>query len=489
MPRTEKYHLAFVTVALFGVVVLFRPLLPIDETRYLTVAWELYLRQDWLAPLTLNFELYEHKPPLLFWVINLFWGVFGVSRWAATIPVFMAFAAVILLTGRLYEKLGFGKPGGIVYVMTGSLPLLLYGSAIMFDVTLTVLVLAAVLCLQAWGESGRGQTLALLGLCIGLAVLTKGPVAYLYLFFPMLFGPYWHAAKPAPGRWYRGMLAALALSLLPVLAWLYPVLHATNDGFAHALLWEQTVSRITGSQSMAHARPVWFYVPVLFLFALPWLFWPPLWRSLGKMRKAAELALPGHRLLLVWLPPCLLSFSLISGKQPHYLIPLLPGFAILLTWLLQDIPLGRLRTFSTVFVLVVLGSQVWLGLTYASRYDLRPVADMLSSSEAIDWAFVENYHGELGFLARLDEPIDVIARDEWIDWFRQHRCGAVVASYTAGPGTPPYPQLLSMAYRGGRLGVFVSDRHHADIDCEPAPAASVVAVSTQEEPQARAGAS
>ena len=62
--------LGFAAVALAGV--LLRPALPIDETRYLAVAWEMWARGDWLVP-TKNFALYTHKPPLLFWTMNLVW--------------------------------------------------------------------------------------------------------------------------------------------------------------------------------------------------------------------------------------------------------------------------------------------------------------------------------------------------------------------------------------------------------------------------------
>ncbi|MBI2235329.1 MAG: glycosyltransferase family 39 protein, partial [Micavibrio aeruginosavorus] len=66
------YPSLFVPLSFLGMflaVVLLRPLLPIDETRYVTVAWEMFLRHDPLAPLTVNGTPYHHKPPLLFWLI------------------------------------------------------------------------------------------------------------------------------------------------------------------------------------------------------------------------------------------------------------------------------------------------------------------------------------------------------------------------------------------------------------------------------------
>ena len=66
----------FLVVALAGI--LARPLLPVDETRYLAVAWEMRVGGHWLVP-RLNGEIYSHKPPLLFWLVNLVWTITGVS--------------------------------------------------------------------------------------------------------------------------------------------------------------------------------------------------------------------------------------------------------------------------------------------------------------------------------------------------------------------------------------------------------------------------
>ena len=136
--------LAFLGV--FLLTVCLRPLLPIDETRYLTVAWEMFLRHDWLAPLTMNGEPYHHKPPLLFWLINSVWLITGSSRWSATIPPILAGIISTYLTIQLAARLfrnNLEISQRVPFIMIGSLLFLFYSSMIMFDVTLTVFVLAA----------------------------------------------------------------------------------------------------------------------------------------------------------------------------------------------------------------------------------------------------------------------------------------------------------------------------------------------------------
>ena len=74
------YITSGIWVVLMVVALWARPHLPIDETRYLAVAWEMWLRNDFLVPY-LNGEPYSHKPPLLFWLIHAGWGVLGVNEW------------------------------------------------------------------------------------------------------------------------------------------------------------------------------------------------------------------------------------------------------------------------------------------------------------------------------------------------------------------------------------------------------------------------
>ena len=64
---------------MMAAMVAMRPLLPIDETRYLSVAWEMWMSGD-PVHLTKNFDSYTHKTPLLFVMINLVWLVTGVSE-------------------------------------------------------------------------------------------------------------------------------------------------------------------------------------------------------------------------------------------------------------------------------------------------------------------------------------------------------------------------------------------------------------------------
>ncbi len=65
---------------LTSVAILSRPLTPIDETRYLAVAWEMWEKNEYLV-MHKNGAPYSDKPPLLFWLYNLGWVLTGVNEW------------------------------------------------------------------------------------------------------------------------------------------------------------------------------------------------------------------------------------------------------------------------------------------------------------------------------------------------------------------------------------------------------------------------
>src|SRR5579884_651368 len=61
-------------------------LLGADEPRYAQVAREMLARHDWISPV-LNGVPWLEKPVLYYWGAMLAYKIFGVSDWAARLPV------------------------------------------------------------------------------------------------------------------------------------------------------------------------------------------------------------------------------------------------------------------------------------------------------------------------------------------------------------------------------------------------------------------
>lgn len=454
MPRTLESFLPYICLlAMFLAAVLFRPLLPVAETRYLSVAWEMFLQKQYVL-LTLNFQPYHHKPPILFWLINAMWWITGPSRWSALIPIFSASAALIFLTQKFAEKLlpmGSPAPAQLPWLMLGSVPFLIYATLIMFDVMVTIWLLGALLLL--WDYAHRQGIYRILGagVLIGLGVLTKGPVMYLYVLLPLLLYPFWRQGHFISARkFYTALAAVMLISVLPVLAWLIPTLGQAHDDFAFWLVWNQTAGRVSGNFSAAHARPFFFYLFIVPLFLLPWIFMPALWRNV----KSIKWNDPVLRFLAAATLPAFVCFSLISGKQPHYLLPLLPFSLIGLAHVIADLSYQNVRKIALAMTAIVIAGQAAASWAIFDRYDLSPYADFYKQHRGAKWAFVDHYQGELGFLARQEEGIADLQRSDLPGWFAAHPNGYAMVLYKNAGDLKDYNLIFTRPYRTENLAIL-----------------------------------
>ncbi|MBT6086076.1 MAG: glycosyltransferase family 39 protein [Rhodospirillaceae bacterium] len=319
--------------AAVGVALSVRPALPVDETRYLAVAWDMWLESHYLVPY-LNGEPYSHKPPLLFWLMTAGWHVFGVNEWWPKLVAPLFGLGCLLLTTGLSRALWPDDKE------TSTLaPVLLFGcvfwtvftTATMFDMLLAFFALAALTgVIKAWrGDFWRGMALA--GLAMGFGVLAKGPAILLHVLPVALSVPFWGpylAGSPAGvgrKRWYLGVGCAVVLAAAVGLAWAVPAAISGGEAYRDAIFWGQSAGRLVNS--FAHARPFWWYAAVLPGLVLPWLIWPPLWRAFKRLPEVFGDG--GVRVCIVWMATAFVIFSLASGKQLHYLLPEFPALALL----------------------------------------------------------------------------------------------------------------------------------------------------------------
>ncbi|HUW53688.1 MAG TPA: glycosyltransferase family 39 protein [Rhodanobacter sp.] len=300
--------------------------MPIFSTRTLSVAWEMWQRNSFLVPY-LNGVPYTEKSPLLFWLIQLGWTVGGVSDiWPRCLAVLMG-AAQLLLAAAVARRLFPDRPRtarAVPWLLMAFSYGFLFDMQIMYEVLLAIFVLAAFLALVPGPRRDKPQFLWF-AFAVGFGMLAKGPVMLLHVVFPWLLGPLWNDwARQHRRRWYRhGALAVLAGFAL-LAAWALPAIWAGGAVYRHALLFRQT-GRIVNA--FAHAEPFWWYLPLLPLLVFPFTLWPRSWVAVARLSRPAE---PGLRFLYAWLAPVLVVFSLISGKQPYYLLPEYAGFALLL---------------------------------------------------------------------------------------------------------------------------------------------------------------
>ncbi len=301
------------------------PLFDPDEGRHAEVAREAIVTGNWVTP-TLNFQPYHHKPMPFYWLVAAGVSAFPAApEFGARLPSAIAATATVLSTAWWASRF-FGPQvafwtGVVLATAAGFVTV---GRAVLVDMTFTWWVTASHLLLGWFALSRKGAALwPLPWVCIGLAVLFKGPSALLLLvgsgMFYCVVTRQWswlHQLRPA-----RGLVLAVAIAG----SW-YLCAAVVAPEYLRDFLWLHNVERfVTGRPG--HPNSLFYYFYILPAVFLPWtLWWPlaarPVFRSLAQHNGALLFCAS-------WALSVVGFFTLSKGKLPTYVLPALPPLAVL----------------------------------------------------------------------------------------------------------------------------------------------------------------
>lgn len=312
-----------------------RSYFPTDETRYVTVAWNMWLSCDYLVP-TLNGVAYSHKPPLLFWLINLGWKIFGVNDWWPRIVPSLFALASVFMTQRIASLLWPNQAQiqkNVTFILLSCGLWVVYSTALMFDMMIAFFTLLGLYGLLIAHQYQQLKGWLIYFVAIGGGSLAKGPTIFVQLLPSAILAFWWGNQKDLTLKnWYLPILCSVTLGVFIALLWAIPAGVRGGEAYQNAIFWGQTAHRLVNS--FDHSRPFWWYLPLLPLLFFPWFFWGSFWRSL-RNAKLTGIDL-GVKFCLSWLTPVFVIFSMISGKQVHYILPLFPAVALLIARCIEN---------------------------------------------------------------------------------------------------------------------------------------------------------
>lgn len=322
------------------------PLVGRDEPRYVEIGREMLNSGDWITP-RLGGHTWFEKPVLLYWMEAASFSVFGVSEWAARLGSALCglgcAASIWWMIKRTDRRIA--QWASVALLSSGGMLSFSHGAT--FDIVLTFCV---TLALSAWwmaqlNPERATKHLSLFWAAVGLAFLAKGLVAFV---LPLgVIGLYALLSKEKVrlGLWW-GLPLALAVSSV----WYLPVIATNGSQFVNEFFVQHHFQRFT-SDKFKHHEPIWFFLKILPLLMLPWapFLVVALWRMRGLQRNSSLSVEDSARrrlalFALAWTAVPVAFFSLSGSKLPGYILPSLPGAAVLVGLELSRWAQGARRT-------------------------------------------------------------------------------------------------------------------------------------------------
>jgi 4-amino-4-deoxy-L-arabinose transferase-like glycosyltransferase len=281
-----------------------------DEGLYLALGREMHATGDWITPTVDGLPDYS-KPPLLEWVMQLSFFLFGVKLWAARLPVALAVVGLAWVAGRLArDEVGRGaEPLAILFTGT-VLGVLRYGRLAMQDVPLALALGLGLSCVWRVGRGDHPRWLLGAGVAGAAAALLKGPVGPLLL---GLIAAWWLVRRRPEALRSPWLPAALGLGLVLAAPWYLLMAERHGSAFLAQFFGVENLGKFSFPWTLAGEVGLLVALPVL---ALPWTL-------LVRARSpAAALAWP-------WVVVVLAVFSLPGLKHDHYVVPALVPMVLL----------------------------------------------------------------------------------------------------------------------------------------------------------------
>ena len=302
-----------------------------DEGFYAESSREMVASGDWVTP-HYNYEPRFQKPILYYWLTSATYLVTGASEFGARFWAAMAGVGLVLVTAaagrRWYDETTGLLAGAIVATNFGYFSI---GRMALPDLPLTfciTLAIWAALVSTLEQERSPRQFVVLAALGLGLGFLMKGPVG---LIIPaIVIVPVLMLERRSIGLNPADIVLGFLIMIAVAMPWYLLMWTRHGNDYLQSFFVGDNLERFATSR-FNDPRPWWFYLPVVAGGLLPWtplaLVWlGPITQFLRGRRAVGTIDLR----LLMWALLPLIFYSISVGKQPRYVLPVLPPLALLL---------------------------------------------------------------------------------------------------------------------------------------------------------------
>ncbi|MGE4288604.1 MAG: ArnT family glycosyltransferase [Salinivirgaceae bacterium] len=315
MNRTIKYIPLLIAIAALA---LFLPFLGSvhlfdwDEINFAESAREMLVTGDYLT-VQINYQPFWEKPPLFIWMQALSMHLFGVNEFAARFPNALC-GVFTLLFLYFVGKRELNRRLGILWVISyvGSLLPFFYFKSAIIDPWFNLFIFAGLYFAYAYLVRSASVLNALLSaLALGLAVLTKGPVAILLMTLALAVF-YLQKRSKLSFKWSHAVLFFVVLIVVGGF-WFFLQILVGNYSLIKAFLVYQL--RLFLTEDAGHGGFLLYHFVVVFagmfpasIFALPAFAKSKSGIPSGDLLRLME--------ILLWV--VLIIFTVVNTKIVHY---------------------------------------------------------------------------------------------------------------------------------------------------------------------------
>lgn len=291
-----------------------------DEINFAEAAREMLVTGNYLD-VQIDYKLFWEKPPLFIWMQAICMKIFGVNEFAARLPNALAglvTLAVLYKMGSHVKNKTFGLLWASMYLCS-ILPFFYFKSGII-DPWFNLFIFSGIYFAIVYTTfQQKGWYAAMAGVCIGLAILTKGPVALLV--FGLTSGILVLVKKFRVSFQWLHLLWFLAALLMVGGSWFFVQIAFGNTQNVIDFIVYQI--RLFRTKDAGHGGFLLYHFVILFFGVFPASVFAltNLWGSRKSMEETNETESRENMIrlwirILFWV--VLLLFTYVSTKIIHY---------------------------------------------------------------------------------------------------------------------------------------------------------------------------
>lgn len=305
-------------------------LMDVDETRYVSMARDMFHSKDFLT-LYLNGDYFFEKPPLYFWGECLSFAIFGkINEFTARFPVALygtLSTLIVYFTGKKIVSRRFGFISAVILATT--LEFVMLAKFAILDIVVTTCVGFSVMfgfLTQFVQDKNKKYFWWMFYIFSGLAVMAKGIPGFVVPFAVMFFVT---IANKTFKQVFRPqyILPGFLLFFLIVVPWHLIMFKIHDPLFFREYIIKHHLERFLNSNEINREQPFYFYFITVLWGLIPWIF-SAIAVGITKLKSFKKFAVENlsdrHKFLLfnvIAFAVTMLFFSSSSTKLITYILP------------------------------------------------------------------------------------------------------------------------------------------------------------------------